>query len=64
MKRKKMINILKGSPPQKIYGKLRDMTNERLYELLEQNESLDIVVLTYICSEVLRRMIKKKEEDL
>jgi hypothetical protein len=35
---------------------LKDYTNEEIIAVLDHNESIDVFVLTCVCSEILRRM--------
>ncbi len=38
---------------------LRDYSNQELYQFLEENELEDAIVLSCICSEILRRTMDK-----
>lgn len=39
---------------------LKDFTDQELYEVLEKNESTELKILAGICSEILRRKLKKE----
>jgi succinate dehydrogenase flavin-adding protein (antitoxin of CptAB toxin-antitoxin module) len=42
------------------YGKLCDISDEELYNFLEENEESDAAFLAFICSEVLKRQLKER----
>lgn len=41
---------------------LKDLTNEQLYDFIQDNDNRDPRDLSYICSEILKRMIKINED--
>lgn len=43
---------------------LKDHTDEELYEFLDNNQSTTLQILSGICSEILRRMIRGKNETI
>lgn len=46
------------------YRNLRDFTDDELYSFLDRNLTTDLKELAGICSEILRRQIRNKDEDL
>lgn len=42
------------------YGKLSDISDEELYEFLQENENREAHFLAIVCSEVLRRMMEEE----
>lgn len=48
----------------KNWKKLKEYTNEELYEFLDNNSDEDAIVLAVICSEILRRQIRQPNEEV
>lgn len=45
------------------YKKLKDFTNDELFDVIQKNESVDTSILGAICSEILRRMLTENKRD-